>query len=208
MASTHKEEKEDTLNVSDSWVQLTLQDNPDDTSTIPPLSIHNGEMERLLGEAQREWSRSSSRVTSCNPSNTPSNAPSNAPSNTSSHRSSPRASPKSPHSPVNELSSSDFSTIQENQELQNTVKDWIWDWSSRPEAHPPSDMSAMFKHPVKKHKLSIRNTRVMRSGPFCLENLPTLLMSHACTFFLGAAAMFIYLRRYCNLAVTAPVISD
>ncbi|KAK2180603.1 hypothetical protein NP493_436g01045 [Ridgeia piscesae] len=52
--------------------------------------------------------------------------------------------------------------------------DWIWDWSSRPEVTPPS-----------------------------LENLPALLFTHACTFFLGAAAMLFYLKKYCNWAAVA-----
>jgi len=38
----------------------------------------------------------------------------------------------------------------------------------------------------KRHKLSIRNTRLMRGLLFVIENLPYLLVSHACSFVLGA----------------------
>ena len=38
----------------------------------------------------------------------------------------------------------------------------------------------------KRHKLSIRNTRLMRGILFVIENLPYLLVSHACSFVLGA----------------------
>jgi len=138
-------------------------------------------MEKLLLEAQRDGSRGSSR---------------NA-STTSS-----RGSPKSPHSPNNEPAG-DISTIQEGETPEaQEVQDWIWDWSSRPEAIPPSEYNGRFKHP-RRTKLSVRNTQIMRNGIFNLENLPTLLLTHAATFIMGAAVMFIYLKKYCRWAVIA-----
>ena len=52
---------------------------------------------------------------------------------------------------------------------------------------------AKFQHPTTSRgssgrpSLSVRNSRVMKSGPFSLENLPKLLLTHAATFLLGAA---------------------
>ena len=51
-----------------------------------------------------------------------------------------------------------------------------------------SDVVLRMKHPASKwQKLSIRNTRIMRAIYFSIENLPFLLITHACTFMLGAA---------------------
>lgn len=52
-----------------------------------------------------------------------------------------------------------------------------------------SDYNGKFVHckNERKLKLSVRNSKVMKNGIFCLENLPTLLLTHATTFLLGAA---------------------
>ncbi|XP_064630141.1 BCL2/adenovirus E1B 19 kDa protein-interacting protein 3-like [Lineus longissimus] len=161
-------------NLNDSWVELHYQNHghgPDQSGVTSVHSVHNGNMERLLMEAQRDSS-------------------SKASSNASSRGASSRGSPRGPHSPNSELA-----TGEVGKEI--VVSDWIWDWSSRPETNPPSEWK--FKHPKPRHhKLSVRNTGVMRSGIFRMENLPMLLLTHACTFFLGAATMFIYLKKYCN----------
>jgi len=39
---------------------------------------------------------------------------------------------------------------------------------------------------LKRHKFSIRNTRLMRGIMLVIEHLPYLLVSHACSFLLGA----------------------
>ncbi|XP_074641734.1 BCL2/adenovirus E1B 19 kDa protein-interacting protein 3-like [Tubulanus polymorphus] len=163
--------------LNESWVELHFQNNGLEQSESLN-SIHNGNMEHLLREAQLESSRSSSRVTS----------------NASSKRGSPKGT-QGPPSP------------------NHTASDWIWDWSSRPELQPPADWGSKFKHPgqqlkPRRHKLSVRNTSVMRSSLFNLENLPTLLLTHACTFFLGAATMLIYLKRYCNWAAATAISLD
>ncbi|XP_064603746.1 BCL2/adenovirus E1B 19 kDa protein-interacting protein 3-like [Liolophura sinensis] len=175
MATSQKNGHSEDLN--ESWVEL----GPRETDGVTSHSVHHGNLEKLLIEAQRE-SRSSSQQTST--------------------ASSLRGSPKSPHSPNNELAPSDFRTIQEE-----PGTDWIWDWSSMPTAQPPSDWGSRFKHP-KKNRLSVRNTRVMQNGVFCLENLPTLLLSHAASFFLGAAVMLVYLKKYCNWATVTPATMD
>ncbi|KAK6185348.1 hypothetical protein SNE40_007601 [Patella caerulea] len=177
MASAQKPETSEELN--ESWVEL--QQNPSMVSSLQgdlphSHSSYNGNLEKLLIEAQRE---------------------SRTPSRPNSKESSTRGSPKSPHSPNNEW-------VGDWREKQDPGTDWIWDWSSRPEIQPNSDWTGRFKHPTAKpgrHGLSVRHTRVMKNGVFSIENLPTLLLTHACTFFLGAAMMLIYVKKYCNWAV-------
>ncbi|KAI0222302.1 BCL2/adenovirus E1B 19 kDa protein-interacting protein 3 [Lamellibrachia satsuma] len=196
------ETREEVLN--DSWVELHFQQNRtppnDNQGMFKSISVSNTQMEKLLLEAQRE---SSSRTSSRGGSQLSSHVGSNPSS---------RGSPRSPHSPVTEMAPTvpahtlglgEISTLQDCKGLREEGNnDWIWDWSSRPEVAPPSEWSGRFKHPSR-HKLSVRNTRVMRAGPFSLENLPALLFTHACTFFLGAAAMLFYLKKYCNWATVA-----
>ncbi|GAB1604930.1 BCL2/adenovirus E1B 19 kDa protein-interacting protein 3-like [Argonauta hians] len=153
-----------------SWVELSHQPLPADSDTISE-SIHNGNMEKLLMEAQLESSSTSQ-----------------ANSTVSSKRGSPRMS----NSPK------EWATSEVSQG-ESLGTDWIWDWSSRPELQPVGDLSGYFKHPSR-HRLSVRNPKVLRNGVFCMENLPTLLISHACSFVLGAAVMFMYLKKYCNWA--------
>lgn len=69
--------------------------------------------------------------------------------------------------------------------------DWIWDWSSRPENNPPKEF--LLKHPPPRRSassLSIRNTRVMKSGgvlspDFLKLFLPSLVVSHILAIGLG-----------------------
>lgn len=166
-------------NLQDSWVELHYQNNrngqngagnsqePESSQLIYPESI-----EKLLIEAQKE---------------------SRTPSRNNSRETSARGSPKSPHSPSNELAIN-------GQDERDPGTDWIWDWSSRPEMMPPSDFNGKFRHPpTRRNKLSVRNTPVMRSGifrVFSLENLPILLLSHACAVFLGAAGLFMFLKKF------------
>ncbi|KAL5022021.1 hypothetical protein ScPMuIL_001176 [Solemya velum] len=173
MATTQKTEPPEDLH--DSWVELHYQTNGQNSQADPvmPQTIYNGTLEKLLIEAQKE---------------------SRTPSIANSKESSARGSPKSPHSPNNETAGGDTVTVD-----RDPGTDWIWDWSSRPEIQQSSDFGR-FKHP-RKSKLSIRNTRVMKAGIFRIENIPTLLLSHACTFFLGAAVMFMYIKKYCSWAV-------
>jgi BCL2/adenovirus E1B protein-interacting protein 3 len=179
--------------LNESWEELHFQQQksgcvtPDvlNQSRNTPLPGLSNQMEKLLLEAQRE-SRGSSRM--------------------SSNASSSKGSPKSPHSPNNEYASLPIPAIHEGEVLQAVQRsdiptDWIWDWSSRPEAVPPSG-----KYRLTGTKLSVRNTKVMRSAGI-FDHLPSLLVSHACTFFLGAAAMFIYLKKYCSLSSVTTTVS-
>ncbi|ESO94689.1 hypothetical protein LOTGIDRAFT_205439 [Lottia gigantea] len=175
MASLSKQDNSDDLN--ESWVEL--QQNSLSTQIDPELprsqSAYNGNFEKLLQEAQRE---------------------SRTPSRPNSKESSTRTSPKNPGSPTNEWVSGSW------REKQDPGTDWIWDWSSRPEILPNSDWNGKFKHPGAKpikHTLSVRHSKAMKKGGiFNFENIPTLLLTHACTFFLGAAVMFVYVKKYCT----------
>ncbi|XP_041369329.1 BCL2/adenovirus E1B 19 kDa protein-interacting protein 3-like isoform X2 [Gigantopelta aegis] len=182
MASIERRQQGEDLN--DSWIELQ-NSSPSQTQLTDPAALHsvyNGNLEKLLIEAQRE---------------------SRTPSRPNSKESSTRGSPKSPHSPNNEWAG-------EWRSRQDPGTDWIWDWSSRPEVMPPGDWNGKFRHPMTKprqHPLSVRHTNALRRAVFTLENLPTLLLTHAATFVLGAAVMFLFAKKYWNMAaISAPAV--
>ncbi|KAK3724295.1 hypothetical protein RRG08_043292 [Elysia crispata] len=202
-SSARPDQRTDDLN--DSWVELHYQSSPLksgqpveilSSSTDPsydvcpalPISCSTGSMERLLIDAQRE---------------------SRTPSRPNSNQSSQGGSPKSPSSPNSEWSNEEWRS------KQDPGTEWMWDWSSRPEVHQSVDsMYEKFRHPSslgsKRHSpLSVRNTKAMsKTRLFSLANLPTLLLTHACTFFLGAAAVIIYFKKYCNISAIAQASLD
>uniref|UniRef100_A0A0B7AQG1 BCL2/adenovirus E1B 19 kDa protein-interacting protein 3 n=1 Tax=Arion vulgaris TaxID=1028688 RepID=A0A0B7AQG1_9EUPU len=191
MASTQRSEKSEDLN--DSWVELHCDMHgkvgsdtlPESSSTDPAVS-YTDSMEKLLMDAQRE---------------------SATPSRPNSNESSIRGSPKIPASPNSEWSNEEWRT------KQDPGTDWIWDWSSRPELQNSFDnLSEKFRHPgskVSRTPLSVRNTQVMKKTRlFSWANIRTLLFTHACTFVLGAAAVFLYFKRYCSFPSIAHVALD
>ncbi|XP_002735536.1 BCL2/adenovirus E1B 19 kDa protein-interacting protein 3-like [Saccoglossus kowalevskii] len=184
MANVTKSDQDDTLN--ESWVELNYgsQNDPSlsqssGSSHGVPLSIYNGNMEKLLMEAQRESSRSTSRG------------------------SSQGGSPKAPNSPIGSSAGSTSGSIngsslnhQERPQIQLGIAqgladassrgEWIWDWSSRPETQPPKEFK--FKHPERK-SLSMRKSKAMKSGIFSTEFLsvfiPSLILTHLLTLGVG-----------------------
>ncbi|XP_041065695.1 BCL2/adenovirus E1B 19 kDa protein-interacting protein 3 [Carcharodon carcharias] len=174
-----------------SWVELHYSNNGNNGSSaqnggqeqVPaPTSILNGEMEKILLDAQHESGRTSSRG--------------------SSHCDSPPRSltPQQPrcsseidtHSSGEKNSSqSEEDYLERKREVENIMKknaDWIWDWSSRPENIPPKEFQ--FKHPKRSATLSMRNTGVMKKGgifsaEFLKVFLPSLLISHILAIGLG-----------------------
>lgn len=180
MSASQTMQSKDTL--QDSWVELHYRNGNNgngQTGVAEPQTsqlIYPENLEKLLIEAQKESANASRN---------------------NSREASARGSPKSPHSPSIELASN---TSSQDERERDPGMEWMWDWSSRPEAIPPRDFNGKFKHPMtRKSKLSVRNTPVMRSGifrVFQLENLPILLFSHACAVFLGAAGLFIYLKKF------------
>ncbi|KAM8923837.1 BCL2/adenovirus E1B 19 kDa protein-interacting protein 3 isoform 2-T2 [Pelodytes ibericus] len=173
-----------------SWVELHFSNNGNGGTPhvlgqeLGPasISIHNGDMEKILLDAQHESGRSSSRESSnCESpprSQTPQSVQRSVESDTQSSR-------------EKSSSQSEEDYIERRKELENILKknsDWIWDWSSRPENIPPKEF--LFKHPKRSSALSMRNTSVMKKGgifsaEFLKVFLPSLLLSHLLAIGLG-----------------------
>lgn len=140
-------------------------------------SIHNGDMEKILLDAQHESSPSNS---SCQ---------------------SPQR-PQSPEedegqimfdvemsSPADNQSEDDVQEQDENEDPQSkTEAEWVADWSSRPENIPPKEFH--FRHPRRSVSLSMRKSGVMKKGgvfstEFLKVFIPSLLISHILALGLG-----------------------
>ncbi|KAG8435516.1 hypothetical protein GDO86_013449 [Hymenochirus boettgeri] len=173
-----------------SWVELHFSSNGNFVPTQllgqdqgpASISIHNGDMEKILLDAQHESGRSSSRESShCD-----------SPPRSQTPQSIQRCSEsETTGSKEKSSSQSDEDYIERRKELENLLKknsDWIWDWSSRPENIPPKEF--LFKHPKRSSALSMRNTSVMKKGgifsaEFLKIFLPSLLLSHLLAIGLG-----------------------
>ncbi|PWA25887.1 hypothetical protein CCH79_00001752 [Gambusia affinis] len=139
-----------------------------------PTSSQEGDVEKMLLEAQHESGRSSSKGSSqCNRLPT---QITDSPSSVERLRG-------------KQLSDEDFQ--ERRREVESLMKknaDWIWDWSSRPENSPPKEF--LLKYPKRSTSLSIRNTSVMKKGgilsaDFLKIFLPSLIISHILALGLG-----------------------
>ncbi|NXI92348.1 BNIP3 protein, partial [Psophia crepitans] len=175
-----------------SWVELHFSSNGNGSgNTVAPtgqeqvpasISIHNGDMEKILLDAQHESGRSSSRESShCD-----------SPPRSQTPQDSHRALEIESHSSGEKNSfQSEEDFLERRREVERLLKknaDWIWDWSSRPENIPPKEF--LFKHPRRTATLSMRNTSVMKKGgifsaEFLKVFLPSLLLSHLLAIGLG-----------------------
>lgn len=188
MTSTPKSVVDESLN--DSWIEVNYGsgEGTQSNSRNTPLSfvgpLYNGNVEKLLLEAQRESSHSSA---------------------VGSALSSYRDSPKSPHSPVNEPASTDAFIINKiTVDLLNKDKqvgtDWIWDWSSRPDQIPPKVWK--FRHP-QRTTLSLRNSKVVKQGLFSSEVLSILFLTNLLSLLLGAGVGLYIGKRLNSLSTFA-----
>uniref|UniRef100_A0A8C7DIC5 BCL2 interacting protein 3 like b n=2 Tax=Oncorhynchus TaxID=8016 RepID=A0A8C7DIC5_ONCKI len=131
-------------------------------------SIHNGDMEKILLDAQHESSRSNS---SCD-------------------------SPPRPPSPQEDDHDgqiifdvdSEEDTLERDMDILMKDSDWVADWSSRPENIPPKEFH--FRHPRHSDTLSMRKTGAMKKGgvfsaEFLKVFIPSLLLSHILVLGLG-----------------------
>ncbi|GAB0088174.1 BCL2/adenovirus E1B 19 kDa protein-interacting protein 3 [Sergentomyia squamirostris] len=170
----------DDLSLGESWIELNSNGSGTNSGhrspeRITPLPFTSGEEYlRLLREAQRE-SKESSRVVSL----------------AGSRRDSPRSSPKSPpNSPNTELCMDElkgvyinyWNSVKESDTTQN--KDWLADWSSRPDQQPPKDWK--FQHPQRRNQgYSVRLARVGKNSLFSKEVLYSLLLTNVLSLIIG-----------------------
>ncbi|TKC46899.1 hypothetical protein EI555_006769, partial [Monodon monoceros] len=168
---------------SRSWVELHFGSNGSGSSAPDSVSIYNGDMEKILLDAQRESGRSSSRSSHCD-----------SPPRSQTPQDTNRASEIDTHSLGEKNSSqSEEDYMERRKEVESILKknsDWIWDWSSRPENVPPTKEFLLFKRPKRAPTLSMRNTSVMKKGgifsaEFLKVFLPSLLLSHLLAIGLG-----------------------
>ncbi|XP_077570408.1 BCL2/adenovirus E1B 19 kDa protein-interacting protein 3-like [Stigmatopora nigra] len=140
-------------------------------------SIHNGDMEKILLDAQHESSPSNSSCDSPHRPQSPNQAEGQITFDVD--MSSPR-----------DCESEDEGTDKDRVDdiLMNKEVDWVADWSSRPENIPPKEFH--FRHPRRAVSLSMRKSGVMKKGgvfsaEFLKIFIPSLFISHILALGIG-----------------------
>ncbi|XP_035632024.1 BCL2 interacting protein 3 like b isoform X1 [Oncorhynchus keta] len=139
-------------------------------------SIHNGDMEKILLDAQHESSRSNS---SCD-------SPPRPPSPQEDDHDGQIIFDVDVSSRIDGQSEKD--TLERDMDILMKDSDWVADWSSRPENIPPKEFH--FRHPRHSDTLSMRKTGAMKKGgvfsaEFLKVFIPSLLLSHILVLGLG-----------------------
>ncbi|KAG7274529.1 hypothetical protein CRUP_023906 [Coryphaenoides rupestris] len=145
-------------------------------------SIHNGDMEKILLDAQHESSQNSSTCNS--PPRPPSPEQDDGQITFDVEMSSTKGSQaeeEEDQEGEEEGGGGDTEKDKDEDILMNTGVDWVNDWSSRPENIPPKEFH--FKHPPHSVSLSMRKSGVMKNGgvfsaEFLKVFIPSLLLSH------------------------------
>ncbi|XP_035040420.1 BCL2 interacting protein 3 like b isoform X1 [Hippoglossus stenolepis] len=162
-------------------------------------SIHNGDMEKILLDAQHESSRSNS---SCDSPPRPHSPQDDGQIifdvDVTGRRDSQVSASRALHQSVAiatlstgaEVVCSEEDVLDKERDMDILMKDadWVADWSSRPENIPPKEFH--FRHPRRSVTLSMRKTGAMKKGglfsaEFLKIFIPSLLLSHIIALGLG-----------------------